>query len=112
MASTQFIVELLILTSPIALIWNQWIFTNARRNKVLDICAQMKTATRPDADLKRFCDLVSIFYVPYWLQCPLASEAAVNDLEFYRAVINYIKIDEDKKLIKLRNMHFKDTGGI
>ena len=86
MANTQFIVELLILTSPTALIWNQWIFTNARRNKVLNICAQMKTATRPDADLiqglKRFCDLVSIFYAPYWLQCPSASEAAVNDLEF------------------------------
>ena len=52
-----------------------------------------------DADLihglKRFGDFVSIFYAPYWLQCPLASEAAVNDLEFYRTMINHIKIDEE-----------------
>ena len=37
--------------------------------------------------LTRFCNFVSIFYAPYWLQCPLASEAAVNDLEFHRAVM-------------------------
>ena len=52
-----------------------------------------------DADLihglKRFGDFASIFYAPYWLQCPVASEAAVNDLEFYPAMINYIKIDEE-----------------
>ena len=52
-----------------------------------------------DADLihgsKQFGDFVSIFYAPYWLQCPSASEAAVNDLEFYRTMINYIKIDEE-----------------
>ena len=37
--------------------------------------------------LRRFCNFVSIFYAPYWLQCPLASEAAVNDLEFHRAMM-------------------------
>ena len=37
--------------------------------------------------LRRFSNFVSIFYAPYWLQCPLASEAAVNDLEFHRAMM-------------------------
>ena len=45
--------------------------------------------------LRRFCNLVSIFYAPYWLQCPLASEAAVNDLEFHRAMMNYSSVDEE-----------------
>ena len=38
--------------------------------------------------LTRLCNFVSFFYAPYWLQCPLASEAAVNDLEFHRAMMN------------------------
>ena len=38
---------------------------------------------------------MSIFYAPYWLQCPLASEAAVNDLEFHRAMMNYSSVDEE-----------------
>ena len=37
-----------------------------------------------DADLihglKRFCDFVSIFYAPYWLQCPLVSETGFGVL--------------------------------
>ena len=45
--------------------------------------------------LRRFCNFVSIFYAPYWLQCPLASEAAVNDLEFHRAMMNYSSVDEE-----------------
>ena len=28
-------------------------------------------------------------------QCPLASEAAVNDLEFHRAMMNYSSVDEE-----------------
>ena len=45
--------------------------------------------------LRRFCNFVSIFYAPYWLQCPLASKAAVNDLEFHRAMMNYSSVDEE-----------------
>ena len=45
--------------------------------------------------LRRFCNFVSIFYAPYWLQCPLASEAAVNDLKFHRAMMNYSSVDEE-----------------
>ena len=45
--------------------------------------------------LRRFCNFVFIFYAPYWLQCPLASEAAVNDLKFHRAIMNYSSVDEE-----------------
>ena len=45
--------------------------------------------------LKRFCNFVSVFYAPYWLQCPLASEAAVSDLEFHGAMMNYSSVDEE-----------------
>ena len=45
--------------------------------------------------LRRFCNFVSIFYAPYWLQCPLASKAAVNDLEFHRAMMNCSSVDEE-----------------
>ena len=45
--------------------------------------------------LRRFCNLVSIFYAPYWLQCPLASEVAVNDVEFHRAMMNYSSVDKE-----------------
>ena len=38
--------------------------------------------------LKRFCNFVSFFYTSYWLQCPLASEAALNDLQFYQSVLS------------------------
>ena len=45
--------------------------------------------------LRRFCNFVSIFYAPYWLQCPFASEVAVNDLEFHRAMMNHSSVDEE-----------------
>ena len=44
--------------------------------------------------LKRFCDFVSIFYSPHWFECPLASEAAVNDLNFYESVMDCVNVDE------------------
>ena len=44
--------------------------------------------------LKRFFDFVSIFYSPHWFECPLTSEAAVNDLNFYKSVIDYVNVDE------------------
>ena len=44
--------------------------------------------------LKRFCDFVSIFYAPDWFQCPLVSEAAVNDLNFYKSLIDYVNVDK------------------
>ena len=44
--------------------------------------------------LKRFCDFASIFYPPHWFQCPLASEAAVNDLNFYKSLIDYVNVDK------------------
>ena len=44
--------------------------------------------------LKRFCDFVSIFYSPHWFECPLASKAADNDLNFYKSVIDYVNVDE------------------
>ena len=44
--------------------------------------------------LKRFSDFASIFYSPHWFEYPLASEAAVNDLNFYKSVIDYVNVDE------------------
>ena len=37
---------------------------------------------------------MSIFYAPHWFQCPLASEAAVNDLYFYKSLMDYVNVDK------------------
>ena len=38
--------------------------------------------------------LCPFFFSPHWFECPLASEAAVNDLNFFKAVIDYVNVDE------------------
>ena len=60
--------------------------------------------------LKRFCDFVPIFYASYWLQCPLASEVALNDLQFYQSMTNYITID--KEVAEAARNAFLRHGGI
>ena len=72
-----------------------------RKNDAFTYSAMYLRRSQLDVDatlvngLRRFCNFVSIFYAPYWLQCPLASEAAVNDLEFHRAMMNYSSVDEE-----------------
>ena len=57
--------------------------------------------SQPDVDatlvnvLRRFCNFVSTFHASHWLQCLLVSEAAVNDLEVHRAMMNYSSVDEE-----------------
>ena len=66
----------------------RWMSTPIYAFKMYVLRSQLDLDADLIHELKRFCDFVFIFYAPYWLQCPLASEAAVNDLEFYRAMIN------------------------
>ena len=45
-----------------------------------------------DTDLEKlqsFGDFVAIFYSSFWFQSPLASEAAYNDLMFYKTMLKY-----------------------
>ena len=39
--------------------------------------------------LQSFGDFVAIFYSSFWFQFPLASEAAYNDLKFYKTMLKY-----------------------
>ena len=39
--------------------------------------------------LQSFGDFVAIFYSSFWFQFPLASEAAYNDLMFYKTMLKY-----------------------
>ena len=39
--------------------------------------------------LQSFEDFVAIFYSSFWFQSPLASEAAFNDLMFYKTMLKY-----------------------
>lgn len=45
--------------------------------------------------LQRFGQFVAIFYAPYWFECPLASEAALNDLQFFNRMLKYKNVDDD-----------------
>ena len=72
----------------------RWMSTPIYALKVYLLRSQLDVDAALVNGLKRFCNFVSIFYVSYWLHCPLASEAAVNDMEFHRAMMNYASVDE------------------
>ena len=56
-------------------------------------------------ELKLFCDFVSIFSTSCLLHCSLASEAVLNDLQFYQSMTITTSL-LTKKLVKLLEMAF------
>lgn len=45
--------------------------------------------------LSRFCKFALLFYVKIWITCPNTINAPFNDLEFYKEMLIYKKIDND-----------------
>ena len=73
----------------------RWMSTPIHAFKTYLLRSQLDVDAALVNGLRRFCNFVSIFYAPYWLQCPIASEAAVNDFEFHRAIMNHSSIDKE-----------------
>ena len=73
----------------------RWMSTPIYAFKMYLLRSQLDVDATLVNGLRRFCNFVSIFHAPCWLQCLLASKAAVNDLEFHRAMVNYSSVDEE-----------------
>lgn len=45
-------------------------------------------------NFKEMCLFASLIYIKAWIQCPLASDAAVNDLNFFKQLKKYAVVSE------------------
>lgn len=54
---------------------------------------QLKLSKKIEQSLESFCMFASLVYVKNWLVCPSPSNAARNDLELYKNIIQYQKVD-------------------
>ena len=53
------------------------------------VCTNNTQFNRP----QNFVNFVVYVYVPWWLQCPLATAAPITDLEFIYAIIEYKEVN-------------------
>lgn len=64
------------------------------------------------SNFKEMCLFASLIYVKAWIQCPLASDAAVNDLNFFKQLKKYAVVSEtvsETAIAKFEN-HFWYLG--
>ena len=53
-------------------------------------------------NLSRFVKFALLVYIPYWFKVTLSSDAAVNDLDLYKQLLQYNDIDPDVSLVVLK----------
>lgn len=49
---------------------------------------------KEEENLTQFCLFTSIIYVKFWITCPIASDAPVNDLELFKQIKKYSDVNE------------------
>lgn len=74
--------------------------------KIFVFREQFKLTTKELNNLEQFCLFASIIYVKAWLSSPIPSDAAINDLNFFKNIKHYIKVNE--KISKMAEKKFKN----
>ena len=67
----------------------RWMSSCIYSLKMLLLQGQLQLEETNLEKLQSFGDFVAIFYSSFWFQSPLASEAAYNDLKFYKTMLKY-----------------------
>lgn len=59
-----------------------------------------------EVQIREFCLFSSLIYVKAWIECPITTDAAINDLQLFKNILQYSKLNEEisvKAIDKLEN---------
>ena len=72
--------------------------------KIMLFREQFKLTAKERKNINEFCLFASHLYVKAWISCPLASDAAVNDLALYRHIKQYAEVNKQVSEIALKKL--------